>query len=111
MMNQIKAYWRNMTANTRLWISALGSGLIYLAFTAPFQLSRYYAISPPVDYAKLTHHSFLGFAAYIFGITSLFGLYFLGLQQLTKDHNTQRNIRFILLSGGVFAVILIFSYY
>ena len=106
----MKALWQNTTADTRLWISALGSSLIYLAFTLPFPLMRYYAVNPPVDYAKLTHHSFGGFVAYLFGIISLFGFYFLGLQQLTKDNNTQRNIRFILLSGGVFAVILIFSY-
>ncbi len=106
----MKAYWQNMTANTRLWISALGSGLIYLAFTLPFPLTRYYAVNPPVDYAKLTHHSPLGFIAYLVGIIALFGLYLLVLRLLTKDNYSERNIRFVLLSGGIFAVILIFSY-
>jgi hypothetical protein len=110
MINRIKDNWRNTTTNTKLWTSALGSSLIYLAFTLPFPLMRYYAVNPPVDYAKLTHHSYLGFVAYLFGIIFLFGFYYLGLQQLTKDNNTKRNIRFILLSGGVFAIILIFSY-
>ena len=109
-MNAMKAYWQNATINTRLWISTLGSGLIYLAFTLPFPLMRYYAVNPPVDYAKLTHHSPLGLVAYLVGIIALFGLYLLGLRLLTKDNNAKRNIRFVLLTGGVFAVILIFSY-
>ena len=106
----MKAIWEKTATNTRLWIVALVSGLIYLAFTLPFPLMRYYAVNPPVDYAKLTHHSPLGLVAYLVGIIALFGLYLLGLRLLTKENNAERNIRFVLLTGGVFAVILIFSY-
>ncbi|MFC1997487.1 glycosyltransferase family 39 protein [Chloroflexota bacterium] len=112
-MNQMKAYWQNTTADTRLWIVALGSGLIYLAFTAPYQLSRYYAVSPPVDYAKLTRYSAVGLIAYLVGIAGLFGLYLIGLRTLAKSQNKiaeSSKLRFVFLGGLTFALILILSY-
>ena len=109
-MNTIRAYWKNTSADIQLWIIALGSGLVYLAFTLPFSLKRYYAVNPPVDYAKLTQHSALGFTAYLVGIIALFVLYLIGLRILARSDNIGRNIRFILMTGVIFAVILIFSY-
>jgi 4-amino-4-deoxy-L-arabinose transferase-like glycosyltransferase len=109
-MNTIRAYWKNTNADARLWVIALGSGLVYLAFTLPFPLKRYYAVNPPVDYAKLTQHSALGFTAYLVGIIALFILYLVGLGLLARSNNVKRNIRFILMTGGIFSVILIFSY-
>jgi hypothetical protein len=84
-----------------------------LAFTLPFPLSRYYNYAPPLDFAKLTHHSVFGFAAYIVGILALFGLYLLGLRTLlTADKTVSEGtkLRLVLLGGLVFAAILIFSY-
>lgn len=107
------AYWQKTTDNTRLWIFAIGSGSIYLAFTAPFQLSRYYAVSPPVDYSKLTHYSTFGFATYLAGIFALFCLYLIGIRVLAGTHNktTERaNMRFVLYGGGIFGLILLLSY-
>ena len=109
-MNTIRAYWKNTSADTRLWIIALGSGLVYLAFTLPFPLKRYYAVNPPLDYAKLTQHSALGLSAYLVGIFALFVLYLIGLRILARSNVIERNIRFVLMTGGIFAAILIFSY-
>jgi hypothetical protein len=97
----------------RLNLTVIGSGLIYLAFTLAFPLSRYYAVNPPVDYAKLTHHSVFGFAAYLAGITALFGLYVLGLRSLSAFDSNQtpkKTLRFVFLCAVVFALILLFSY-
>ncbi len=113
MYQQIKASWQNTSANTRLWICAVGSGIIYLAFTAPFQLSRYYAVSPPVDYVKLTRYSAFGFVAYLIGIIALFSFYLIGVRTLTNGRDTKNSkeeMRFVLLGGAVFGVILLLSY-
>ena len=109
----MKSYWQNTTAKTRLLVCALGSGLIYLAFSASFQLRRFYAVSPPVDYAKLTNHSPFGLVAYLFGILGLFGLYLLALRILANSRNQMpemSKLRFVLLAGVFFALILMFSY-
>lgn len=113
MRNAIKAYWQNTSGNTRLWICGIGSGSIYLAFTAPYQLSRYYAISPPVDYAKLTRYSAFGFIAYLAGIILLFTLYLIGVRTLSKSRNhtiEQADMRFVLLGSAIFGLILLLSY-
>jgi hypothetical protein len=109
----MKALWQTMTAKTRLGISAVGSGFVYLAFTLPFLLSRYYAVNPPVDYTKLTGYSIFGFVAYLIGILILFGLYVTGLHSLTDkslgmDENSA--VFFVFMSGIVFGLVLIFSY-
>ncbi|MEA3351346.1 MAG: hypothetical protein U9Q82_12040, partial [Chloroflexota bacterium] len=106
----IKSIWNNQSAKTRFWICLTLSGLIYVAFTLPFTLRRYYAIIPPVDYAKLTHYSVIGFIAYLAGIITLFSLYGLGLQVLIKEQKAQSKIGIIMLTGTLFALILSFSY-
>jgi hypothetical protein len=110
MINSMRTYWQKTSANTRLWISVVVSGLIYLAFTLPFLLSRYYAVNPPVDYTKLTHYSAFGFVAYVAGIISLFALYIIGLRSLINKDQKRKDVQFILISAGVFALILLFSY-
>ncbi len=61
---------------------ALVSELIYWAvFTRLFLLKDFYKITPPVDYAKLTHYSVAGIIAFILGILVLFGVYFWLMRQ------------------------------
>ena len=113
MYQSLKTAWQNTSADTRLWICAVGSGLIYLAFTLPFLLSRYYAVTPPVDYTKLTHYSAFGFVAYLVGIVALFSFYLLGVRTLVKnrDKTPQRaDLRFVWLGEAAFGLILLFSY-
>ena len=113
MLQGIKTTWRDTSAPTRLWICATGLGLIYLSMTAPFQLSRLYAVSPPVDYAKLTHHSITGFVAYLVAIVSVFGLYLVGLRTLVKNQSQgddQIKPSFFWISGLLFGLILTLSY-
>ena len=98
-----------MFSKHRLELSLLASGLFYLAFTLPFPLSRYYAVTPPVDYVKLTGYTVLGFVAFIGGILALFGLYVYILRLLVSG--AERADFWTLLGiGGLFAVILAFSY-
>lgn len=113
MQNKLTIFLEKIPAKSRLWFSAILSGLIYVAFTLPFPLSRYFAVNPPVDYTKLTEYSIFGFVAYMVGILVLFGLSVIGLRSLTEkslgmDENTA--IFFVLMSGILFALILIFSY-
>ena len=110
---KIITYWKQISNPRQLGISLIVSGLIYLAFTLPFPLSRYYTANPPVDYAKLTQHSVWGFAAYLAGILSIFGLYLINLRALTQPtsrFSDKQIFRLILLSGAAFALILLFSY-
>jgi len=95
-----------------LWLSSIASGSIYLAFTLPFPLIRYYASDPPLDYAKLTGHSTLGFLAYLAGVGALFGLHLLSLRALASGRmdTNGHTVRFVLLSGAAFGLILLFSY-
>jgi hypothetical protein len=110
MTNSIKAYWLKISLQDRLKISIVGSVLIYLAFTFPFLLSRYYAVNPPVDYTKLTRYSAWGLAAFIIGILMLFVLYVISLRYLQNDETEVENLRFVLISAGILALILLFSY-
>jgi hypothetical protein len=113
MATKIKFPRPQLSSGMRLWLSAIISGLIYLAFTLPFPLSRYFAVNPPVDYTKLTSYSIFGFVAYLIGILSLFGLYLNGIRSLTdKNLGMDRNsaMFFVLMSGIIFGLILIFSY-
>ena len=98
-----------MRAAYRLELTWLASGLIYLAFTLPFPLSRYYAVNPPVDYVKLTGYTVFGFITFIAGILALFGLYVYGLRLLAADSG-RGDFWTLLGIGGFFALILAFSY-
>jgi hypothetical protein len=110
MTDSIKTYWQKISPEDRLKISIVGSGLIYLAFTLPFLLSRYYTVNPPVDYTKLTRYSAWGLVAFIAGIAALFALYVIGLRSLQNDEAESENMRFVLISAGILALILLFSY-
>lgn len=94
---------------------ALISGLIYLTiFTLPFPLAKFYNAIPPVDYAKLTGYSAGGFWRYLLGIGALFGLYLWAIRltispaPIPTPHPSPLTLVF--LSGGIFALILIFAY-
>ena len=105
--SKITSLWNIQPVRVRLWICLALSGAIYLAFTLPFTLERYYATIPPVDYAKLTHYSIFGFIAYVVGIVALFGVYLIFLKLLMKEND---KIRFVLMGGLFLALILAFSY-
>jgi hypothetical protein len=81
--------------------------IIYLAvFTGPLSLIKYYAITPPVDYAKLTGHSVGGVIAYVAGVLSLFILY---SWLLTWEAAPKLSI-LVPYAGLVFGLTLLFSY-
>ena len=102
-----RLHFPSALSKSRLELSLLASGLIYLAFTLPFPLNRYYAVNPPVDYVKLTGYTVLGFIAFVAGILALFGLYVYSLRLLSAG---QGDFWSLLGIGGLFAVILTFSY-
>jgi len=111
VIRRLKIYWEKLPSRIRLWLIAGLSGAIYLAFTLPFPLRSFYNIIPPVDYAKLTHHSAFGFFAYLLGILILFGLYILGLWTLAKNEMDEREALSIIVIWSVaIGFILVFSY-
>ncbi len=85
------------------------SGGIYGAFTVAFPLAKYYNTVPPLDYTKLTNYSFAGLLAYIFGIGILFWIYIWILRQVIQQQ-IKFDVRFVLVSSAIFALILVFSY-
>jgi hypothetical protein len=83
------------------------SAVIYLVvFPLPFPLARFYATSPPVDYAKLTQNSVGGIVAFVCGLLTLFLLYV----WLLKWDLTPTLPAFTPYTGLIFALILFFSY-
>jgi hypothetical protein len=91
---------------TLLLLMAL-SGLIYLiVFTLPFPLTTYFAVTPPLDYAKLTGHSISGLIAYLAGILTLFAIY----GWLLKWPGLSALPVITPYSGLLFAAILFFGY-
>ncbi len=103
-----------MTSRQRFLILIAGlSGLIYLlVFTWPFPLFRLYNTIPPVDYAKLTHHSPAGLVAYVAGLGALFGLYLWAIHLTVPGQGVELPLspRPIFLAGAILAGILVFSY-
>ena len=138
LINTLAALKKNLdnSISAQLAFIAGLSGLIYaLFFTLRFPLTRLYNTIPPVDYAKLTHHSAGGLAAYIIGIGLLFWLYWRAIRLAAPDGGqrleigkqgfgdrddggTQRAFhrrpavggRFLLLNSSVLAVISVFCY-
>lgn len=77
---------RPRATDALLTLAAVGlaSELIYfLVFVRPFPLARFYNTIPPVDYAKLTHHSVGGAASYTLSILALFTGYAIVLRTLS----------------------------
>jgi len=61
------------------------SAVIYLAiFSLPYPLSQHYNNIPPVDYAKLSGYSALGFISYLVGLALAFGLYLWALRLIMR---------------------------
>ncbi len=109
MISRVKARLFSVSPQAPLTAAVILSGGIYAAFTAAFPLSKYYNIIPPLDYAKLTGHSLLGFLAYIIGIGGLFGIYLWVLKGVMQGQ-FQIQIRHVLVTSAIFALILVFSY-
>jgi hypothetical protein len=119
-------FFQNRGLSAQLTIIAGLSGLIYaLIFTLRFPLTSLYHTTPPVDYAKLTHHAPSGLIAYILGLGVLFWLYLWAIrlviptskqehpEQIHLDIGSQPSAvagRFIFLSSAILATISIFSY-
>jgi hypothetical protein len=85
MFSRSIALSRPRATDALLTLAAVGlvSELIYfLVFVRPFPLARLYNTIPPVDYAKLTHHSVGGAASYILSILALFIGYAIVLRTL-----------------------------
>jgi hypothetical protein len=91
------------------------SALIYLLiFSLPYPLSQHYNTIPPVDYAKLSGYSALGFVSYLVGLALAFGLYLWALRLIMRaSRDASRvaiSLRFILLTGALLAAVLWLSY-
>lgn len=104
---KISFFWHEQSVKARLWFCLIASGLIYFAFTLAFPLTRYYDTIPPVDYAKLTRHSWGGFVAYVVGIVALFIIYSLFLKLLPEE---KKSVYFIFGGGILFSLIVVLSY-
>jgi hypothetical protein len=96
-------------------VIAGSSALIYLLiFSLPYPLSQHYNKIPPVDYAKLSNYSALGFISYLVGLALAFGLYLWALR-LVMRHSGEAShavigLRFVLLTGALLAAVLLLSY-
>ncbi|HSD84055.1 MAG TPA: glycosyltransferase family 39 protein, partial [Anaerolineae bacterium] len=91
------------------------SALIYLlVFSLPYPLSQHYNQIPPVDYAKLSNYSLVGFVSYLVGLATLFILYLWALRLIMpKNGETARaviGLRFVLVTGAALAAVLWLSY-
>ncbi len=97
------------TNKSRLVVGIFLSGAIYVAFSYTFPLTKYYNVIPPLDYTKLTDYSLLGFFAYIFGISILFGIYIWAIKRIAQGQ-LNLSIHAIFITSAFFALILVFSY-
>jgi len=109
MIKWVIAKQKTISFKAQLVAGIILSGGIYGAFTLAFPLAKYYNIVPPLDYTKLTNYSAVGFLAYIFGVGILFGVY-IWVFRLVAQYQVKINIRLILITSAVFALIMVFSY-
>jgi hypothetical protein len=91
------------------------SALIYLLiFSLPYPLSQHYNKIPPVDYAKLSGYSALGFISYLVGLALAFALYMWALRLVMRaSREASRmaiSLRFVLITGALLAAVLLLSY-
>jgi len=102
------------TTDSLLTLTGVGlvSELIYwLVFVRPFPLARLYQTIPPVDYAKLTHHSVAGAVAFTLGLLVLFGGYGLALRALRSLPPADRRAWGVVIGGAVlFGATLVLAY-
>ena len=104
-----------MTPRRKFALIAGLSALIYLViFSLPYPLSQHYNKIPPVDYAKLSEYSALGFSAYLVGLALAFGLYLWALRLIMRHSGEASHavisLRFVLLTGALLAAVLLLSY-
>jgi hypothetical protein len=99
---------------TFLIIAGLSALIYLLIFSLPYPLSQHYNTIPPVDYAKLSGYSALGFVSYLVGLALAFGLYLWALRLIMRaSRDASRvaiSLRFILLTGALLAAVLLLSY-
>jgi hypothetical protein len=91
------------------------SAVLYLfVFSLPYPLSQHYNKIPPVDYAKLSNYSVVGFISYLVGLAILFILYLWALRLIVpKSGEASRaviGLRFVLVTGAALAAVLLLSY-
>ncbi|MDM8520465.1 hypothetical protein QUF64_10490 [Anaerolineales bacterium HSG6] len=89
------------------------SGLLYwLIFSFPFPLTQLYQFVPPLDYAKLTSHSRVGFISYVLLILALFSLYGLAIRLtvMTQARSVKLSFWQIMLGALFLNLVLVVSY-
>jgi hypothetical protein len=103
------------TLRQKFFLIAGLSALIYLLiFSLPYPVSQHYNTIPPVDYAKLSNYSVLGFVSYLVGLAIAFVLYGWALRLILRHSGETSHavigLRFVLLTGALLAVVLLLSY-
>ena len=97
-----------------LLIAGLSAALYLLLFSLPYPLSQHYNKIPPVDYAKLSAYSVMGFVSYLVGLALAFGLYLWALRLVMRaSREASRaviSLRFVLLTGALLAAVLLLAY-
>ncbi len=95
-------------------IAGLSAAVYLLIFSLPYPLSQNYNQIPPVDYAKLSQYSLVGFVAYLVGLALAFGLYLWALRLIAprggEAAQPMISLRFVLLTAALLAVVLLLSY-
>ena len=95
-------------------IAGLSAAVYLLIFSLPYPLSQHYSKIPPVDYAKLSEYSVLGFVSYLAGLALAFALYLWALRLITRASGGAAraviSLRFVLLTGALLAAVLLLSY-
>ncbi len=95
-------------------IGGLSAAVYLLIFSLPYPLSQHYNQIPPVDYAKLSNYSALGFISYLVGLAIVFVLYLWALRLIMpKSGEASRALispRFVLITGAALAAVLLLSY-
>ncbi len=99
---------------TFLLIAGLSALIYLLIFSLPYPLSQHYNKIPPVDYAKLSNYSLVGFISYLVGLATLFLLYLWALRLIAPRNGEASHavlgLRFVLVTGAALAAILWLSY-
>jgi len=97
-----------------LIIAGLSAVVYLLIFSLPYPLSQHYNKIPPVDYAKLSDYSAIGFISYLVGLALAFALYLWALRLIMRSSGEVSraviSLRFVLLTGALLAVVLLLSY-
>jgi 4-amino-4-deoxy-L-arabinose transferase-like glycosyltransferase len=95
-------------------IASLSAMVYLLIFSLPYPLSQHYNKIPPVDYAKLSEYSVMGFVSYLVGLALAFALYLWALRLIMRNNGEASSavisLRFVLLTGALLTAVLLLSY-